>query len=149
MTLHEAPELEASPGPIVLAPTHQAQGPGWQPPLTFSCCLEKHPSGHHLPTRIGKRRRDGLSTASSDAPSAFDLTGWDEVGSEPQEPCQQAFTPGRKGDHQSRCSPGSRSAHLGNFLGETVTGVLSADKMCQGNPPSACRKQSSFLTELR
>lgn len=125
MTLHEAPELEARPGPIVLTPTHQAQGPGWQPPLTFSCCLEKHPSGHHLPTRIGKRRRDGLSTASSDAPSAFDLTGWDEVGSEPQEPCQQAFTPGRKGDHQSRCSPGQPQCSLGKFFRRNCHGGCS------------------------
>ena len=43
---------------------------------------------------------------------------------------------------------GSQSAHLGNISGEIVMGVLSADKMGHGNPPSAWRKQSSFLAEL-
>ena len=53
-----------------------------------------------------------------------------------------------RGTIRAPAGQGSQSAHLGNISGETVTGVLSADKMCQGNPPSACRKQSSFLAEL-
>lgn len=140
VTLHEAPELEARPGPIVLAPTHQAQGPGWQPLLTFSCCLEKHPSGHHLPTHIGKRRRNGLSTASSDAPSAFDLMGWNEVGSEPREPSQQAFTPGGNGDHQSPRWPGQPECSLGKHFRRNCHG-------CSERRQDGSRKSTERLEE--
>lgn len=42
---------------------------------------------------------------------------------------------------------GSQRAHLENISGEAVTGILSADKMCWGNPPSAFRKQSFSRAE--
>lgn len=55
----------------------------------------------------------------------------------------------RTGEVGGPAGRGSQRAHLENISGEAVTGILSADKMCQGNPPSAFRKQLFSRTESR